>query len=106
MKKTRTKTRTKTKAKTKAKPSLRISNIVYGRVVEKRRVKYLVDPRGIGQERAIPEQVVLRRWRRRPLSGYVFSGVRLSPTLWRAIPAMLGPKPHKWMSLDDMKLRE
>jgi hypothetical protein len=52
------------------KPSLRISHVVYGRVHEGRRVKYLVDPNGQGEDREIPENVVLVRWRRRKFPGY------------------------------------
>lgn len=66
-------------------PALRISNIVYGRQSIGNRVQYLVDPKGNGHERAVPETVVLKRWRRRQLDGYIFSGTRLSSTLWRAI---------------------
>jgi hypothetical protein len=66
-------------------PALRISNIVYGRQVVGNRVQYFVDPRGDGAERAVPETVVLKRWRQRKLDGYSFSGTRLSSTLWRAI---------------------
>lgn len=91
---------------TEAKPSLRISHIVYGRASVNGRVTYLVDQHGSGEERAIPEQVVLRRWRRRQFPGFVFSGERLSSTVWRAIPAMLGPDPEKWMALDVARLRD
>ena len=66
-------------------PALRISNVVYGRQIVGNRVKYLVDPRRGGDEKAVPETVVLKRWRRRHLDGYIFSGTRLSSTLWRAI---------------------
>jgi len=90
---------------TNEKPSLRISHIVYGRTAENGRVKYLVDPKGGGDERAIPEEVVLRRWRRRHWSGYVFSGERLSSTVWRALPALLGPDTSKWPSYDVRELR-
>jgi hypothetical protein len=66
-------------------PALRISHIVHGRINEGTRVKYLVDPTGTGSRRAIPEKVVLHRWRRRRMEGVVFDGYRLSPTIWRAI---------------------
>ena len=87
------------------KPSLRISHIVYGRTAENGRVKYLVDSLGRGEERAIPEEVVLRRWRRRRFPGFVFSGERLSSTLWRALPVLLGPQPKTWSTLDLASLR-
>ena len=51
-------------------PALRISNVVRGRVNEDGRVRYLVDPDGKGDERAIPEDVVLKRWRRRVMTGH------------------------------------
>lgn len=78
--------------------ALGISNIVYGRQATRNRVTYLVDCHGFGDERAIPETVVLRRWRRR--EGQVGCvGVRLSPTLWRALPVVLGPDVSRWRSL-------
>ncbi len=73
-----------------AKPALRISHIVYGRQHTGNRVTYLVDPKGEGNLRAVPESVVLRRWRQRQFSGYQFSGARLSSTLWRAVANGLG----------------
>jgi hypothetical protein len=66
-------------------PALRISNVVYGRRSKGNRVEYLVDPRGQGDERGIPETVVLRRWRKRRMLDHVFGGTRLSPTIWKAI---------------------
>lgn len=75
---------------TNIKPSLRISHIVYGRISVGNKVKYLIDPRGIDEERAIPETVVLSRWRKRKFPGYIFSGSRLSSTFWRAIAAAFG----------------
>jgi hypothetical protein len=81
-------------------PALRISHIVYGRRSDRGRVKYLVDPQGRGDEWAIPEQVVLRRWRRRRSPDYTFSGERLSSTIWRALPAMLGGQVQRWRLFD------
>lgn len=72
------------------KPSLRISHIVYGRVSEGHRVTYLIDPKGDGENRAVPETVVLTRWRKRVFPGYTFSGARLSSTLWRAVAMAFG----------------
>ena len=66
-------------------PALRISNIVCGRETFGPRVKYFVDPGNSLGEKAIPEQVVLKRWRRRKMDGQLFHGTRLSPTIWRAI---------------------
>ena len=77
---------------TEAKPSLRISHIVYGRQPSKNKVLYLVDPKGQGEERAVPESVVLKRWRKRKFPGHTFSGERLSSTLWRAVAKAFGTK--------------
>ena len=75
---------------TEAKPALRISHIVYGRQPSKNKVLYLVDPQGRGDERAVPESVVLKRWRKRQFLGHTFSGERLSSTLWRAVGRAFG----------------
>lgn len=75
---------------TEAKPALRISHIVYGRQLVKNRVYYLVDQKGGGDLRAVPETVVLQRWRRRRFPAHTFSGARLSSTLWRAVGLALG----------------
>jgi len=73
-----------------SKPSLRISHIVYGRSSSGNRVTYLLDPNGIADQRAVPESVVLARWRKRKFPGYTFSGSRLSSTLWRAVIEAFG----------------
>lgn len=65
--------------------SLRISTAGLGRVHVNGRVRYLVDPLGLNQQKAVPETVVLKRWRQRTLEGYTFSGARLSSTIWRAM---------------------
>ena len=75
---------------TEAKPALRISHIVYGRQASGNRVLYLVDPKGQGEERAVAESVVLKRWRKRQFPGHTFSGERLSSTLWRAVAKAFG----------------
>lgn len=75
---------------TEVKPALRISHIVHGRLFVKNRVYYLVDPKGHGDLRAVPETVVLRRWRGRKFPEHMFSGTRLSSTLWRAVGLALG----------------
>ncbi len=75
-----------------AKPALRISHIVYGRQASGNRVLYLVDPKGQGEERAVAESVVLKRWRKRQFPGHTFSGERLSSTLWRAVAKAFGTK--------------
>ncbi len=66
------------------KPSLRISHIVCGRQSVGNKVKYLVDPKGLGTESKTPEKLVLKRWRQRKFKGYIFKGAKLSSTLWRA----------------------
>jgi hypothetical protein len=84
-----------------AKPSLRISHMAHGRQSQGNRVYYLVDPHGLGTLRAVPETVVLRRWRQRQFDGYRFAGTRLSSTLWRAVQAAFG---HDAQALCSMNL--
>ena len=71
-------------------PALRISNLVYGR--ERRedgRVTYLLNEDS-DETRAIPEEIVLKRWRSRKQPNKNFKGFRLSPNFWRAIGLTLG----------------
>lgn len=80
---------------------LRISRVVRNRVKEGVRVKYDVDPPGtpadqVTLRREIPEEVVLVRWRRRSKPGRTYSGTRLPPGLWRALPTVLGPDIASW----------
>lgn len=91
---------------TEAKPALRISHIVYGREHAGNRVTYLIDPKGLGKKRAVPESVVLHRWRQRQFAGHRFSGSRLSATLWRAIAHALGQDATRLcrMSVDAITL--
>ena len=88
------------------KPSLRISHIVYGREHIGNRVVYVLDPKGGGTEKGIAEQVVLYRWRRRMFSGYTFSGARLSPNIWRAMPIVLGGDTSVWTRLRPVEIKE
>jgi hypothetical protein len=88
------------------KPSLRISHIVYGREKRKSRVVYSLNPEGESTEKGIAEQVVLHRWRRRVFQGYTFSGARLSPNIWRALPLVLGADTSLWSSLTPEKITE
>jgi hypothetical protein len=81
-------------------PALRISNIVYGRQAVGNKVKYFVEPHRDGTEKAVPETVVLKRWRCRQLEGYKFSGTRLSSTLWRAIHSAFPKDPRTICGLD------
>lgn len=83
--------------------ALRISHIVYGR--EKTgRVTYLVDSKGNGTDREIAEGVVLRRWRARKTAGYRFSGDRLPPSTWRALPRVLGDDISRWPTLTEAEI--
>lgn len=91
------------KSDPEAKPALRISHIVYKRIAEGNRVRYLIDPKGIDQTTAIPEQVVLKRWRRRIFAGHVFKGARLSATVWRAWHATFGMANVREMSPERIK---
>jgi hypothetical protein len=72
------------------KPSLRISPNVYGRTSVKNKVLYIIDPKGNGTKMGVPERVVLTRWRQRKFPNYIFSGDKLSSTLWRAVAAVYG----------------
>ena len=90
-------------------PALRISHIVYGRRSLRdegagHRVTYLVDPDGVGEERDIPEEVVLKRWRRRVMEGHTFHGTRLSPNTWRAIGRAFGADPSVLSALGEIEL--
>jgi len=82
------------------KPALRLSLIVYGRESVGTRVKYLLDTKGQGDKREIPENIVLIRWRRKVAKGYTFSGDRLGPNVWRGLAIALGSEPSaawlKW----------
>ena len=71
-------------------PSLRISNIVYGRRNIKDRVEYLLDPTGKDCDKYdIPEQIVLKRWRSRKHENYNLV-VCADPNIWRSIRLALG----------------
>lgn len=94
------------RAKPHRAPALRISNIVFGRTNENGRVNYLVDPEGLGIERAIPEDVVLIRWRRRLMAGKTFHGCRLGPNLWRAVASAFGNDGTKICSLNDNQISQ
>lgn len=87
-------------------PALRISNIVHGRETFGTRVKYFVEPDSLTGEKAIPEQVVLKRWRRRRMDGHHFSGTRLSPTVWKAIDRCFGMLPAELCSLASEQIAE
>lgn len=80
-------------------PALRISHIVRGRERVGHRVKYLVDPEGVLSETAVPETVVLRRWRQRERAGFRFGGDRLSSTLWRAMRYVFNESPAQVCSM-------
>ena len=81
------------------KPSLRISPNVYGRTSVRNKVKYLIDPKGIGSDMGVPERVVLTRWRQRQFPNHQFSGDKLSSTLWRAVAAVYGKNATKICNL-------
>jgi len=86
--------------------SLHISTIVYGRENTDGRVTYLLDPKGQGTEREIPEGVVLRRWRARKVAGYRFGGDRLPPSTFRALPFVLGEDVAAWAGLSEPAIAE
>ena len=72
--------------------TLPISYSVFGRRTNKnRRVEYLIDPKGRPEGGyAIPERVILSRWRKQSSRKVVFRGMRLSPNVWRSIRIALG----------------
>lgn len=86
--------------------ALRIARTVRHRQKVGPRVTYAVNADGSGEERGIPEQVVLVRWRRRVLDGYVFRRGRLPPSTWRALPLVLGPDVSSWSNLSVDAIRE
>jgi len=88
------------------KPSLRISPNVYGRIGVKNKVMYLVDPKGEGVKMGVPERVVLTRWRQRQYPGHIFSGEKLSSTMWRAVAVAYGNNAAKICKLPIEKLQE
>jgi len=92
------------------KPPLHVSHIVYGRQAPSKRgghVSYLLDPKGRGEERAIPENVVLIRWRKRVMPGYTFSGGRLGPNLWNGLAVALGPEPKAaWLKMTEAQIND
>jgi len=82
-------------------PALRISNVVNGRERRKDgRVTYLLNINS-DEPRAIPEQIVLKRWRMREFVHSVARGFRLSPNFWRAIGIALGNNAKKIKSLNE-----
>lgn len=85
--------------------SLKISKIVFGRINVDGRVRYLVDPKGQGTDRRIPEEVVLYRWKTRKHKYLSFYGDRLNPHVWRHMAVALGPDVAKWLTytLDELK---
>jgi hypothetical protein len=91
---------------TSAKPALRISHIVHGRIHVGNRVHYLIDPKGKGSEYAVPESVVLKRWRKRQFPNHTFSGARLSSTLWRAVHQAFGGNLSQWVGRSVLEIDE
>ena len=84
--------------------SLRISRVVRNRSKEGARVYYDLDAPGTPAaeatgDRGVPEKVVLVRWRRRTRPGRTYAGVRLQPTIWRALPVALGADVARWRRL-------
>lgn len=81
------------------KPAMRVSRIVYGREGDGRRVRYLLDSKGKGTRKEIPENIVLIRWRQRVWKDYRFSGGRLGPNIWNGLAIAFGREPSPdWLS--------
>lgn len=73
-------------------PSLNISNIVYGRRNLDNRVEYRRTANPEDENFAIPEQIVLKRWKAREpgAQNLKFSGFRLSPNVWKSLHFAFG----------------
>jgi hypothetical protein len=76
---------------------LSISTVVRGRHNNGTRVTYLLDPEGAGDARAIPEEIILRRWKGKEHAAYTHHGTRLNPNVWRAVQQMLGRDASLWL---------
>lgn len=87
-------------------PALRISHIVRGRMNDGSRVSYLLDPDGNGEERAIPENIVLRRWRKRKMIQHTFHGCRLGPNIWRSVGQAFGQNAENICRLESAHITE
>lgn len=61
---------------------------VSNRVNRNGRVYYLLSGLADEPEMVIPEQIVLKRWRKLSSSRHTFHGCRLSPTMWRQLGAI------------------
>jgi hypothetical protein len=86
---------------------LGIKRTVYGR--EKKssgRVTYIVDPEGLDPEKKISEVVVLKRWRKRSLAHYSFSGTTLNPKIWRSLPTVFGNDSKRLATLTVKEIAE
>ena len=72
-------------------PKLPISYYVRGRRSRGTRVEYLLDPTGADTATyEIPEQIVLKRWRKRKVQTSKLGGMRLNPNIWKSINMALG----------------
>lgn len=72
-------------------PKLNISHVVRGREIRAdKRVIYFPYNNTLAGQKVIPEQIVLKRWRKRKFVHSVPRGFRLSPNFWRAIGITLG----------------
>ena len=90
-------------------PALRISNIVKGR--ERRpdgRVVYYLDPLGENGDPAnkklIPEKIVLQRWKLRSNETTRFSGMRLSPNIWKSLKIALGSDYRRILQMTEKEI--
>jgi hypothetical protein len=80
---------------------------VRGRTRAGNRVKYRIDPTGRDEELAVPERVVLSRWRRRRTEKLrARKGARLFPSTWRALGVVLPTDESEWRGLTVEDLRD
>ena len=87
-------------------PALGISNVVRGRKRPDGRERHLIDPKERSEEGGIPEQVVLKRWRKRSMRKQTSGGVRLGPTVWRVIGLAFGNDARRIISLSEEEVAQ
>ena len=90
-------------------PALHISHTVKGRELRPDgRVVYYLDPLGENSDPAntklIPEKIVLQRWKLRRNETTRFSGMRLSPNIWRSLHVALGPDYRQTIQMTEEEI--
>ena len=88
------------------KKALTISTVVYGREKIGNRVVYHVDNNDESSPKKNAEAIVLYRWKRKKDDGYIFSGSRLNPKIWRSLPLVFGDNTKKYLDLEIPLIKE